>query len=327
MKKIVCEICESTDFVKDDGLFVCQGCGCKYSAEEAKKMMQEVSGEEPRQDVSLQKETPEKKEKQIPIHTPDSPNRLSVKVVKVGHETYTVASVSSLSVLLGGEPAPVFADGPDMVGHIGTQIYLENLGGKTIKYVTVHLAPYNAVGDQVSCTVKGHSVFGIKVTGPIAVGENWDGYSDGMWYNNSIVGAKIDHVHCVYMDGTEELYEGEEFYGIPNVNTNANINVNPGEKIASLTVRRNQPALTTKTNKLNRLTCTMSNGEKFELGPSQAVTLPVKHGTYTIYFEFWGQSLVPAKNKSTPEFVVDGDVCIELTLDSTWGGFNTKIIK
>ena len=47
MKKIVCEMCECTQFVKEGDLFVCQGCGCKYSPEEAKKMMIEVEGEEP----------------------------------------------------------------------------------------------------------------------------------------------------------------------------------------------------------------------------------------------------------------------------------------
>ena len=39
MKQLVCEMCGSTDIVKQDGLFVCQTCGCKYSVEEAKKMM------------------------------------------------------------------------------------------------------------------------------------------------------------------------------------------------------------------------------------------------------------------------------------------------
>ena len=32
-------MCEGQDFVKQDGVFVCQTCGCKYSAEDAKKMM------------------------------------------------------------------------------------------------------------------------------------------------------------------------------------------------------------------------------------------------------------------------------------------------
>ena len=47
MKKIVCELCEGTQFDKVDGRFVCKGCGTSYSAEEARGMMREVEGEEP----------------------------------------------------------------------------------------------------------------------------------------------------------------------------------------------------------------------------------------------------------------------------------------
>ena len=39
MKQLVCEMCGSTDIVKQEGVFVCQICGCKYSVEEARKMM------------------------------------------------------------------------------------------------------------------------------------------------------------------------------------------------------------------------------------------------------------------------------------------------
>lgn len=39
MKQLTCEMCGGTDLVKQDGMFVCQACGCKYSAEEAKRMM------------------------------------------------------------------------------------------------------------------------------------------------------------------------------------------------------------------------------------------------------------------------------------------------
>lgn len=41
MKQLTCEMCGSTDLMKQDGVFVCQSCGCKYSIEEAKKMMVE----------------------------------------------------------------------------------------------------------------------------------------------------------------------------------------------------------------------------------------------------------------------------------------------
>ena len=317
MKKIVCEMCESTEFIKEDGLFVCQGCGCKYSTEDAKKMMKDfVDGD---QGVECSND---ECEREIPAHTPDSPNQLSAKIIRVGHMTYTTASVVSLSALFG-EPQPVFVDGPDQVGHVGVEISLQNIAGKTIKYATVYIAPFNAVGDQVSCTVDGHSVHSVEITGPITVGENKEGYVEDIWYNHSIVSARIEYIHVVYMDNTEEMYEGKEFYGSSTIKNT----VEPGEKVATLTIKRNQTTLTNKENKLNRLECTISNGDKFVLGLGQTLTFPIKHGTYTISFEFWGQKLVPAKCKITPEFTVDGDVFIELTPDAALGGFKTKIIK
>ena len=39
MKQLTCEMCGGTDLMKQDGVFVCQSCGCKYSVEEAKRMM------------------------------------------------------------------------------------------------------------------------------------------------------------------------------------------------------------------------------------------------------------------------------------------------
>ena len=44
MKKLTCEMCGSTEMLKQDGVFVCQTCGTKYSVEEAKRMMVEVEG-------------------------------------------------------------------------------------------------------------------------------------------------------------------------------------------------------------------------------------------------------------------------------------------
>lgn len=39
MKAIVCEMCTSNDVVKQDGYYVCQSCGTKYTVEEAKKLL------------------------------------------------------------------------------------------------------------------------------------------------------------------------------------------------------------------------------------------------------------------------------------------------
>ena len=38
MKAMVCEMCGSTELVKQNGMYVCQYCGTKYSVEEAKKL-------------------------------------------------------------------------------------------------------------------------------------------------------------------------------------------------------------------------------------------------------------------------------------------------
>lgn len=56
MKQLTCEMCGGTDLIKQDGVFVCQSCGTKYSVEEARKMMIEgtvdVSGSTVRVDRS-----------------------------------------------------------------------------------------------------------------------------------------------------------------------------------------------------------------------------------------------------------------------------------
>ena len=41
MKALVCEMCQSNDLIKQDGYYVCQHCGTKYTVEEAKKLMVE----------------------------------------------------------------------------------------------------------------------------------------------------------------------------------------------------------------------------------------------------------------------------------------------
>lgn len=41
VKRLTCEICGSTELRKQEGIFVCQSCGCQYDAEEVKKLMVE----------------------------------------------------------------------------------------------------------------------------------------------------------------------------------------------------------------------------------------------------------------------------------------------
>lgn len=39
MQAMICELCGSNDIIKQDGVYVCQHCGTKYSVEEAKKLI------------------------------------------------------------------------------------------------------------------------------------------------------------------------------------------------------------------------------------------------------------------------------------------------
>ena len=45
LRQMKCDMCGGTDLVKQEGLFVCQHCGAKYSVEEARKMMMEGDGD------------------------------------------------------------------------------------------------------------------------------------------------------------------------------------------------------------------------------------------------------------------------------------------
>lgn len=42
MKKIVCEVCNSQNIKKENGIFICKECGTEYSLDEVKNLMQEV---------------------------------------------------------------------------------------------------------------------------------------------------------------------------------------------------------------------------------------------------------------------------------------------
>ena len=43
MNRITCEVCGSNDVLKQESVFVCEACGCKYSLEEVKKLVVEIA--------------------------------------------------------------------------------------------------------------------------------------------------------------------------------------------------------------------------------------------------------------------------------------------
>lgn len=68
-QKLICEMCGKTDWMKQDGMFVCQHCGCKYSVGEARKMMGEdradIRGNVIQPDKTKQAKTAKSKKKKV----------------------------------------------------------------------------------------------------------------------------------------------------------------------------------------------------------------------------------------------------------------------
>jgi hypothetical protein len=77
MKKIVCDLCGESDFVKVSGFFECQVCGAKYSIEEARSMFVDVPD-----DPNVQKEAPANDEaRENPVLSPKPAPTIVRKVV------------------------------------------------------------------------------------------------------------------------------------------------------------------------------------------------------------------------------------------------------
>lgn len=99
---------------------------------------------------------------------------------------------------------------PNSAGGVSVKITFRNDSEKTIKYIVFVTKPYNSVNDFVSSQYD-HQNGRLQCTGPIAPGATQNGvFWENCWYNHSIVGAKILRAEIIYMDGTEEVVEGNQ---------------------------------------------------------------------------------------------------------------------
>ncbi|MDD4615138.1 MAG: hypothetical protein PHI40_07045 [Caldisericia bacterium] len=100
---------------------------------------------------------------------------------------------------------------PNCVGGVDFHLIWTNQSPKTIKYAYFQVVPYNRVGDKVSCTIKNRPEAYLSVTGPIKQGQTvgYSNYWDALWYNSTIVKAKITEVKIEYMDGSKEIITEE----------------------------------------------------------------------------------------------------------------------
>ena len=113
-------------------------------------------------------------------------------------------------------------NGPNSAGGYSVKWDFKNCTGKTIKYASFWLTPYNAVNDVVSCDIRHRSTDGVKFTGPLADGAIHTGCLwENAWYNHTISTVRMNKVYIEYMDGTNETVFTDEisFTAPPGVST------------------------------------------------------------------------------------------------------------
>ena len=107
--------------------------------------------------------------------------------------------------------------GANSAGGYSVRWDFKNTTGKTIKYATFWFTPFNAVNDEVMCSVKRKSTDGVRYTGPLADGQIHTGsYWENAWYNNTINTVRMIKVYVEYMDGTNEsIYPSDISFSVP----------------------------------------------------------------------------------------------------------------
>jgi len=89
---------------------------------------------------------------------------------------------------------------PDTAGGVGFYAALRS-EGREIKYLTMHVTPYNKVGDAVFDEISNESTRSVKVTGPIGSSDFVRVGKDNLWYNPTIEYALVEKVEIEYMSG------------------------------------------------------------------------------------------------------------------------------
>ena len=88
MKKLVCDLCGESDFVKVEGMFECQVCGAKYSVDEAKSLFRDVKDSPKASDLE-EDEAPETGFRENPVAQPKAGPTIVKKVIVAKPATAT----------------------------------------------------------------------------------------------------------------------------------------------------------------------------------------------------------------------------------------------
>lgn len=102
----------------------------------------------------------------------------------------------------------------DSAGGVEPYIYVVNAKKtETLKYLTLTVRFFNAVGDVVSSEIGGYRSFSIEFTGPL---KNQDGPQKAVWepvaYANTADCMHVDSVKVTFMSGKSEKFSGKNLH-------------------------------------------------------------------------------------------------------------------
>jgi len=150
MKKIVCDLCGESDFVKVNGFFECQVCGAKYSIEEARSMFvdvpddpKHVQHEAPANDIGEARENPVLAPKPAPtivrkvVVQPKAPSNDTNTVKRI------VSNIKKTNDAAGVKQTP--APAKTIVQRPGQTVTVKKVVAKPVVAQQVKVAPKKAV--------------------------------------------------------------------------------------------------------------------------------------------------------------------------------------
>lgn len=137
---------------------------------------------------------------------------------KIGNKTY---KFDQYGHMISNDPVIVkdISLSFDSVGGVDVNFAWQNNTGKTIKYISFYVTPYNRVHDPVRCTIRNYSTTSLKATGPFTNGYQAYSYSlfdedviygetgfAKVWYNFDIEYIKLNKVVVQFVDGSSRTY-------------------------------------------------------------------------------------------------------------------------
>lgn len=116
------------------------------------------------------------------------------------------AKMDGVPLIIGN----IYTVGPNSAGGATAKIKIINTSSQTIKYVTLTLMPYNAVGDVAPSEIGEKTTARVRFTGPITPDDMDSGTWEPLWYNHSIRCIELVDVEIIYMNGSKKYYSAQE---------------------------------------------------------------------------------------------------------------------